>query len=62
MGVPAKMVPMTGRNHLPLSDPMIRWSESMGRRNGRAVQRQQQEDDDDGRHSDVSLRMMRASR
>ena len=62
MGVPAKMVPMTGRNHLPLSDPMIRWSESMGRRNGRAAQRQQQEDDDDGRHSDVSLRMMRASR
>jgi len=29
MGVPAKMVPMTGRNHLPVGDPMLRWSEGM---------------------------------
>jgi len=29
MGVPARMVPMTGLNHLPISDPMLRWSEGM---------------------------------
>lgn len=27
LGVPAKMIPMTGSNHLPISDPMVRWAE-----------------------------------